>query len=162
MIDMILGLVDNHLIDEAFDVLTGAISELEASDASTLPDLTQTNADFFANVYGSKDILAQTGVGGYRDELMGFTPGNDLRELFNIQILGADHLDYMRRSITEFPFNPPDQWNDTVAAFVTDLLIASTSRDSLQQFLDEQTVKGIVSVDSRGVWIVKLPGWEQA
>ena len=137
-----------------------------------LPNLTNTKAEVLVNVWGSKDILKDVGVSGYRQDLLGFTPqgqvgsdGKPTKQLFNIEILGATHFDYMKRGASADPnYIPPGEtkadrdWNVTVSQFVTDLLIASTSNGTLEAFLRRSPfVVPPANVD--GTWIVQLPGW---
>ena len=72
------------------------------------------------------------------------------RTTYNIEIVGADHFDYMRGINSSS--NPI--WNNTVASFVTDLIIASTSKDTLKKFLDKNDY---VKYEN-GIYVVRLPG----
>jgi len=102
---------------------------------------------------------------GAKNNIDGFTPlgqrGPDdqiTKQLFNIQIEGANHLEYMRRDPNRVPRSIV--WNETVAQFVTDLIQNSTSPDRLSLFLQRETLEGIASKEGN-VWIIKLQGWDQ-
>ncbi len=72
-------------------------------------DMTSTDVGIIANIYGTKDILSDIdingeAIGGYRSELNGFTPNNADHKLFNIEIVGAAHFDYLRRDLFDVNF----------------------------------------------------------
>jgi len=94
------------------------------------------------NVWGSKDILYQTGIAGQRGNLAGL-------ETINIESIGSTHFDYMRR-------DNADTWNIEVSNFVTRLIQNSKSKDAFNQFL---TGNSFVAYEG-DKWVVRLPGWE--
>ena len=116
-----------------------------------VPDVTSTGAQFMVNLWGTEDVMVDYGVAGYRDELGGYTADPfSSRQLFNIEIIGATHYDYMRRE-------DADEWNLTASSFVTDLMIASKDKDTLEIFL---TTSSEIQYDPvRKVWVVDL-GWQ--
>ncbi len=158
-----INYVQTKAIDKAIEMLRNALSPLQKTPVpSLLPSLGSTNASFLVNLWGTKDVLYETGIAGYRSELIGFTPTSDFHKLFNIEILGATHFDYMRRGETSvdactISATSDACWNVTVSDFVTRLLIASQSKDSLAEFLDRQIRNGIVTLDGSR-YVVSLPG----
>ena len=156
-----LGIIGEH-ISETLDailskdinrvgiLLSEKITELTQNVPSNLANLSGKGVNQIANVWGTKDILLQTGIGGKRINLCGVTT-------LNIEIVGAEHGDYMRRG-NENPLDPEDGWNRTVAGFVTDLIRASNAGDGLNQFLASNQY---VNHDlARDVFVVHLPDWE--
>lgn len=110
---------------------------------------------------GIEDILYKLNLVGTRDEVSGFTPTDEEHKLFNIEIVGADHLDYLRReetSVDACTISPASDacWNAKVSAFVTDLIINSTSPDVLNQFLTLKQLEGIASKEG-DTWVIRLP-----
>lgn len=78
------------------------------------------------------------------------------KDTYNIEIVGADHTDYIRRAADD-PKDPPDDWNIKVANFVADLLIASKDAKSLKEFIDLEISKGeMLPKNSEGVYVVNL------
>ena len=138
-----------------------------------------TSAEMVVNVYGTKDAVADLQIdgkklGGYRSELLGHTPTDRDHTLFNIEIVGAGHNDYIRNDLGSdlLPIVDPiagilgyaasiieHQWNLTVSEFVADLLVASKSKESLKDFL---TRNKFVKPDETkpGSWAVYLPGYQ--
>ena len=105
--------------------------------------------DLVVNVWGTEDDFYKLGVAGNRDNFLGKTT-------YNIEILGAHHTDYIRGID---PNNPNPTWNNTVASFVTDLILSSKDVASLQDFINIKINQGeILPVDGRGVYVVRLPG----
>ena len=120
----------------------GAITNL---GVTTFP-YSPLKTDLIVNVWGTEDIFHKLGVVDKRDNFLG-------KNTYNIEIVGATHFDYMRRDINDTQ-NPPDIWNNTVASFVTDLILYSEDKDKLQGFLD-----GNAYVSREGdMYIVRLPG----
>ncbi len=80
-----------------------------------------------ANVWGTDDLVVKLGlVGGYRDQLLGLTTAAE--QIFNIEIKGATHSNYMRR-------DDPTINNSSVNKFITDLMIHSRSKVDMKAFL---------------------------
>jgi|GEM_PF-2394090 len=142
MISQILNAVQNQFIDSALELLIKGLSQAEKILPTNLPSLAG-KAEQIVNVWGTEDDLYKAGLVGERENYLGV-------ETVNIEIVGADHFDYMRRS-------DADAWNLTVSRFVADLLIASKTKDELKGLLDSQSA--IVTFDpSRNVYVVNLPG----
>ena len=72
---------------------------------------------------------------------------------YNIEILGAEHTDYIRRDVSD-KADPPDEWNNAVASFVTDLMIASKNKYDLDDFIKNNKY---ISKENT-VYVVRLPG----
>lgn len=116
------------------------------------------------NVYGTEDVLTElkiggTAIGGYRDEIAGYTTaaGN----LINIEIVGAEHDDYMRRDFSLFEpgtwLESDRAWNVTVSDFVARLISASDEdAASLQNYLFE--LGAPLAVPEGNKWVINLPG----
>ena len=118
------------------------------------------SVEYVVNVWGQNDILSTLGVGGYRDELHGYTPSDNTKTLLNIEILStseivdgetiqlkADHFNYMRLDDTDYPvpanahealvIEARKAWDRKVSRFVSDMLIkANESGSALKDFLD--------------------------
>ena len=53
-------------------------------------------------------------------------------------------------------------WNQKVSQFVTALIQNSASNQQLSQFLSNPPPDlGALISEENGVWVVKLPGWDQ-
>ncbi|MBI4971617.1 MAG: hypothetical protein HZC17_07255 [Candidatus Omnitrophica bacterium] len=66
-------------------------------------DIRSSKIGVIVNVYGDKDVLATLDVlgekvGGYRDDIGKYVVDDRNRPLVNVEILGANHFDYMRRA----------------------------------------------------------------
>ena len=117
---------------------------------TNLANLVGKGVSQIANVWGTKDILLQTGIGGKRTNLCGVTT-------LNIEIVGAEHGDYMRRG-NENPLDLEDDWNRTVAGFITQIIQKSDAGTTLKNFLDSSR---FINHDlTRDVYVVYLPGWD--
>jgi len=103
--------------------------------------------DLIVNVWGTEDIFHKLGVVDARTNFLGKTT-------YNIEIVGAGHTDYIRGTD---PNNPNPVWNNTVANFVTDLMLASKDENQLRQFFDRNADK-IYLDTARGVYVVRLQG----
>lgn len=98
------------------------------------------------NVWGSEDIFYKIGAVDKREDFLG-------KPTYNIEIMGAGHADYIRE------IDKPSTWNNTVASFVTDLMLYSKDKYQLEGFIQDQINKGIIlQPDERGVYVVQLPG----
>lgn len=108
------------------------------------------------NVYGTKDILYQTGISGYRESLLGFSADDEDQPLLNIEIKGAEHLYYMKRGDL-----PDQEWNTTVSDFVTQLMLNSDSPEQVKVFLNDPAngYSGCIRQEGHR-WIIELPGWQ--
>jgi len=114
------------------------------------PSLAGTKTDMIVNVWGTRDILYELGIADKRENLFGKTT-------YNIEIVGATHFDYMERGVNDK--NKPDDWNKAIAKFVADLIINSDNEIKLKAFLDDP-INHAIRDDTRGIYIVYLPGWE--
>lgn len=111
----------------------GLAYELIRNQPSGIPDLTKTSIKRIVNVWGTNDILAQAGIAGPKYLLGGIGT-------INIEIQGATHFDYMRRSPNDS--NPPDARNIKVSSFVTELLRKANNELDLNNFLTSRCTKG--------------------
>ncbi len=109
------------------------------------------------NVYGTKDILYQTGISGYRESLLGFSADDEDQPLFNIEIKGAEHLYYMKRGDL-----PDQEWNTTVSDFVARLMLKAGSVNEIRGFLRTPPPEyaGCFHLENNR-WVIELPGWQQ-
>jgi YD repeat-containing protein len=144
IVDSLLSFMQNGLIQNAFELLKTTISKLVTPLLLGIP----SNADFIVNVWGTKDIVAKLGIGGYRDEIAGLSTENG--QIFNIEIIGATHFDYMR-------YNNPTPQNVIVSDFVTKLITHSTTQEELIQFLNLPPV-GVIVTSEVNRFVVRLPG----
>ncbi len=135
-------------IDQVKEIILTKVRELVQEsnlNGETYPVTLNPKTELIVNVWGTEDVFYKDfGVVGKRDNFLGKTT-------YNIEIVGADHFDYMRGiSPTSNPV-----WNNTVASFVTDLILYSEDKDKLQGFLD-----GNAYVSREGdVYVVRLPGY---
>ncbi|MEK7211373.1 MAG: hypothetical protein AAB731_01960, partial [Patescibacteria group bacterium] len=136
--DRILAFIEQGVVGFASQVVQEYLNGRE----SGLPDLSTTNVKQIINVYGTKDILNQAGIGGYRSTITGVPA-------LNIEIEGATHFDYMRRSDENDPVKR--DFNKKVSEFVADLILASKDDLDLIDFL--QRTMG--TPDPDGVWRFK-------
>ena len=116
----------------------------------SFPYTLSEKTELIVNVWGTEDVFYKDiGVVGKRDNFFG-------KPTYNIEIVGATHTDYIRGTD---PANPNMTWNNTVASFVTDLMLSSSDANKLDLFILDQKNKGIIlPPDARGVYIVRLPG----
>ena len=147
--------LQRNLLDEAFNIATETIARAVQSIPwipNLLPDLSGTALQRVVNVWGSKDIMYEVGAGGYKPSMLG------VDNVYNIEIVGATHFDYMRRDDEKDPAK--QAWNNTVSGFVTDLILASSSDEKLSDFFNSSSYQNYISVDPNrpGVRIVQLPG----
>jgi hypothetical protein len=142
-------------IDWAISKIRESLKGLQKAIPSNLP-IIPSDVQMVVNVYGSKDILAETGIGGFRSELFGYSVADRTHQLYNIEILGADHFDYMRGIL---PDRLNDPWNKTVSDFITRLTLASKSKDELDRFLSRQPLGVVTQPDSvNDFYVINLPG----
>jgi len=156
-----------HLADELVDLVSQGsslvidklreiIAVLPKIPAWNFPTIINQGADTFVNVYGTNDILYQTGIGGYRDSLFGFSVNDSYHPLFNVEIVGADHFDYMKDDDSSDP-----TWNQTVSDFVALLMVKSQSTATALDFFNRPPAQyqGCFSYENNR-WVVRLPGWQ--
>lgn len=145
--------------EEALNLVENALRRSELIVPSTVAPIADTPADYFLNIFGSKDILYELGIGGSRTEFGGFVTGDDEKPIFNVEIVGADHFDYMRRGIAD-----PDQaddWNKKVAKFVARFLALAQDQNAVLDFLltpPNDLQANIQQVGDK--WVVKIAGWQ--
>ena len=165
----IIGFVQGNVLDRAFSIFKDALKEVGRIYPPALPNALPSSTDVLVNLWGTKDILYDFNLVGARNEVSGFTPGGRLdanqnitKQLFNIEIIGASHFDYMKRGASAASsYMPPGEtraertWNVTVSQFVTRLILNSTSIDSLARFLRGRN--DVLFDTARKVWVVNLP-----
>jgi hypothetical protein len=156
-----------YLVDEFIDLISKGssmaitklreiIAILPKAPAWNFPTLAEGNTEMFVNIYGTKDILFETGFAGYRDRLFGFSVDDEDHPLFNVEIKGAEHLYYMKRNDLQDP-----AWNQTVSDFVTLLMLNSNSSEKVLSFLSDPQSRYYNCIEKQGdKWVVKLPGWQ--
>lgn len=161
----IVDCVNRHSIGLAFDALRGALAGFLQALPPALPAQIHPSANLMVNLFGTDDILYKLNLIGPRNDVSGFTPtgqvdsdGKSTKKLFNIQIEGANHSEYMSRDADRVPRS--SEWNKTVSDFVTDLIINSGTPERLTQFLEQKAWKRIAFFED-GIWIIRLPGWDQ-
>jgi len=123
----------------SFGFALQAVQRYLGTQGSRLPNLSGSSVKRIVNVYGTADILNQVGIGGKRDNLCGV-------QTINIEIAGATHFDYMRRSDETDPVKR--EFNRKVSEFVADLTLASDNDTDLDQFLQDK----LGEADPDGVW----------
>jgi hypothetical protein len=105
--------------------------------------------ELIVNVWGSEDpFYKDFGVAGPRNNFLGKTT-------YNIEIKGANHFDYIKGISS----SADPVWNQRVADFCTDLILNSDNETKLLDFFARNTDKILLDI-SRGVYVVRLPGWE--
>jgi hypothetical protein len=96
------------------------------------------------NVWGNKDLLAiRNLIGGYREGMGGFSVTNDEKPLFNIEIDGADHFDYIR-GVLDYTNGYPatttqleaEERNKIVSKYVAELTLHATNPMAFKEYLD--------------------------
>lgn len=139
-------------IDQIKEIILTKVRELvQESNLSgeAFPLTLNTKTELIVNVWGTEDTFYKDfGVAGPRSNFLG-------KSTYNIEIVGADHFDYIRG------INPASNptWNNTVASFCTDLIIASDNVTSLEDFINIKINQGVIlPLDDRGVYVVHLPG----
>lgn len=138
--------VQEKAIDTIVGILRDALSPLQKVPVTPLPSLAGHGAEFALNVWGTKDILYETGIAGERQNLAGL-------ETINIEIVGATHFDYMRSD------NPENaNRNLLVSDFVTKMLVYSNSRDRLLDFLNNKLPPGVTMTSRNGVFVINIAG----
>lgn len=146
--------VDNFIMAAQIsnEMLYPYIKDIITKFSATFP-YSPSRTDLIVNVWGSKDIFHQLGVVDKRENFLGKTT-------YNIEIEGATHFDYMRREgVDENSTNPEDVKNFKIASFVTDLIIASENKDTLDVFIAKKRIEEIMSQDERGVYVVSSKIW---
>lgn len=134
--------------DAIFPYLKEALLRLGAmkSYGATTFCYSPPSADLVVNLWGSEDIFYRIRAVDKREAFLG-------KPTYNIEIVGAEHNDYIRRDASD-KTDPPDEWNLTVSKFVADLIINSENKDSLSNYLNS---KNYVTLEGN-VYVVRLPG----
>ena len=152
-----------------------------------------TGMDMIVNVYGTRDIVANAAlangqkIGGERSEMAGFTLGGVVgadgkitNQLINIEIVGADHYDYMPMSqlenmttrllsgfgaiaglpgafiMTALATTQEIAWNKLVSDFCADLILNSQDPNKLNAFLEDAKNRQLAHKEG-DKWVVTLP-----
>jgi hypothetical protein len=140
----------------AIDKLREIVAKLPKIPAWNFPTLADRGTEAFVNIYGTKDMLYEVGISGYRDSLFGFSVDNKDLPLFNVEIKGAEHLDYMKRDDLSDP-----EWNIIVSDFVTRLMLKTGSASAVSNFFKYPPPEyaGCFSYENQR-WVIRLPGWQ--
>ncbi len=162
VVDSIFNFVKSKAVDPALDLI-GEITKayVDALPAIGPASLQGTPVDFVVNLWGEDDILNTFKIGGYREQIGGYTPSDKLKPLFNIQIMSgrlangskdpnkvADHFNYMRDVGST-------KWDDEVSKFVAELIIQSKkSKDDFRIWLETNP---LVQPKSNGFYEVIIP-----
>jgi len=142
-IDDIISKIGSGLWDSAAKLFIDQVNALGQLDKvpAIFPDLVGSQTKYVLNVIGSEDLLFNLGAAGWRSSLGGV-------EVINVKIVGASHYDYMRRSGNDSVSCTSKGTvemilscirNVMVADFVTDLILAAKSRESVEGFLAQFT-----------------------
>ena len=123
-----VGKILNYIL---FGQISDAVNAL-AKYLTGIKDISQLSIKRAVNVWGTNDILYQLGIAGKRDSIGGI-------RTYNIEIAGASHFDYMRRSDETDPVKA--DFNRRVSKFVTDLTLASNDDAKLLAFLQNTMVQ---------------------
>lgn len=177
--DDVLGFLSQGLNKEAYDAYESKVKTLtnivdQSFKNPALVSLTTSKATTILNVWGSEDMLSTikingTAIGGYRDNVGGFTQNDRNHTLINIEIMGAEHNDYMYEDESNpltalwTAFTDPKQrdWKRTVGDFVSRLMINAQDADSVRAFMTREfDAKRARFDEATKRWIVTLPGWE--
>ena len=95
-----------------------------------LPTEMPSSLEAIANVWGTDDWPVKLGlVGGYRDQLLGLQNTPLDQRIFNIELKGGTHSNYMRRS-------DPRLNDPKVNDFITRLIQNSKTRSDMRTFLE--------------------------
>jgi hypothetical protein len=130
-ISQILGYITLGQMSSAIGTLSNYLTGIK--------DISQLGINRVINVWGTEDDLFKLGIAGKRDAIGGI-------KTYNIEIAGAAHFDYMRRSGETDPVKR--EFNKKVSKFVTNLTLASDNDQSLNDFL----ISTIGMANSDGVW----------
>jgi hypothetical protein len=133
-ISQILGYITLGQMSSAIGTLSNYLTGIK--------DISQLGINRVINVWGTEDDLFKLGIAGKRDAIGGI-------KAYNIEIAGAAHFDYMRRSGETDPVR--EDFNLRVSKFVTDLTLVSDDDQRLEDFLR----RAIGTPCSDGVWRFK-------
>lgn len=174
-------------MEEAYNAFVQYAKEKTQYWSAFEPSLnTVSEISTVVNVYGDKDMLTllPTGlgqkIGGYRNSIGQYTLNDRNHQLVNIEIVGAEHWDYIRtaRDTTDIAGltgaaadfiaellseEEADPWKRTVSNFVADLIGHATTADEVSRFLLNDAVQkhGARTQFINGRWVVDLRSGEQ-
>jgi hypothetical protein len=138
--------------DQLMDIVKTKMREIvQQSNLSgeTFPFSLGAKTDLFVNVWGTKDVLYECGIAGYKDSFCG------VKQIYNIEIIGADHFQYMEGvDANSIPY-----WNRVVAEYCARLIINSDTKEKLEEFLKNPVNCAHLNTE-RNVWEIELPGCE--
>ncbi len=118
-------------------------------------------AKMLVNIYGTEDLLNKmpvpgVNIAGHRDKLAGFSTDSSEKPLFNIEIEGADHFDYIL-GVDESKTGDDVTKNVLISKFVSRLIVNSDDPETLSAFLLGDPFVSPVS-GSNNTWKVTIPG----
>jgi hypothetical protein len=178
IIEDVLGFLAQGLNKEAYDSYESKITGLtnfidNTFHGNVLGNLTSSKANTIINVWGSEDLLSKlkvngTAIGGYRNDIGGFTQADRNHTLINIEIMGATHNDYMYEDTnnpiaalwTAFVDPKQMEWKRTVESFVARLMINGQDADSVKQFLRTEALFGRAREEGDR-WVITLTDWDK-
>ena len=97
-----------------------------------------TNAGLVVNVWGDKDPFAKIGATGYRSTMGGYSVNNSESPLFNIEIKGADHTDYVY-GIDLTKTGDALERNEKISAYVARFVLSAKDPETFKAYLAELT-----------------------
>jgi YD repeat-containing protein len=143
---------------ELYEILE---EEIEPYTLANWDHLSGVGIDLMVNVYGSKDILTTGDVlGGFVKNLGEFHSEDRNKPLFNIEIVGADHYDYIN-GIKDYSKEEDSRYlmakNQVISNFIAQLILVADDKEELREFL---SLSGVAQPqnDARNTWIVEFPG----
>jgi len=150
-LDHVYMIVDKQALDQKFNEFYAQLKSLiEPYTGFDWNNLTLTNAELVVNVWGTEDFIAKGNVvGGYLDHIGNFRVDSKTEPLYNIEIIGADHLDYIKgvrdfSTIADSVIRAEAEYrNEVVSTFVADLILNAKSADALERFLSKSFIQKI-------------------
>ncbi|MSR77659.1 MAG: hypothetical protein EXS63_05475 [Candidatus Omnitrophica bacterium] len=167
-LDIFYQVIDKTALDQKMKEMYENLRRLvEPYTGYNWTNLASTKAGLVVNIWGSKDQLTKGNIlGGYIREIGGYSVNDRNKPLFNIEIEGANHFDYIKnvRSAEDWIKDFPDQVqriqaqqkNETISQFVAQLILNSNDKDKLRAFLGQQIATHKAHLDSSGTWIVTI------
>ena len=116
------------------------------------------------NIWGSNDRLALGNIiGGYVDHIGEYSGDDQNKPLFNIEIEGADHYDYIR-GVFEYEEKISDpvelmkaqKKNKIVSEFVAKTILRAKSAADFKLYMIDLQNKGIASSTGKNTWRIDL------
>ncbi len=128
-------------VEEVYSGLRGLIQQMSGFNWGPVEN---THAGLVVNIWGSEDPLAKIGIGGYRSNIGGYSVTEEFKPLFNVEIEGADHYDYVY-GVHDFEADFPDpikraeaiRKNEIVSGYVTRMILKAQDAISFQAHLSE-------------------------